>query len=120
MFEEAKGRVVCCWVTLNRHGRSVQSPLCAKSGPSLTITKQASHPVNDENESSDDFRYTPTADIVGHRGHVRKVPDSEVCCSHFITENHRTSADAHLDLFLADSRVGPASPPCSLTNCYVP
>jgi hypothetical protein len=35
-------------------------------------------PLDDGNESSGDFRCTPTADIVGQRGHVRKVPESDI------------------------------------------
>jgi hypothetical protein len=66
-----------------------ERPLCAKSGPSLTIiiyvrnifglaTKEASHPSMMETSRATTSAVPPTADIVGHRGHVRKVPNSEV------------------------------------------
>jgi len=65
-----------------------QHPLCAKSGPSLTIiiyvrnifglaTKEASHPSMMETSRATTSAVPPTADIVGHRGHVRKVPVSD-------------------------------------------
>jgi hypothetical protein len=55
------------------------------SGPSLTIiiyvrnifglaTKEASHPSMMETSRATTSAVPPTADIVGHRGHVRKVP----------------------------------------------
>ncbi len=62
-----------------------ERPLCAKSGPSLRIiiyvrnifglpTKEASHPSMMETSRATTSAVPPTADIVGHRGHVRKVP----------------------------------------------
>src|SRR3984957_17523622 len=61
----------------------------AKSGPSLTIiiyvrnifglaTMEASHPSMMETSRATTSAVPPTADIVGHRGHVRKVPETEV------------------------------------------
>src|ERR1700722_1854366 len=57
----------------------------AKSCPSLTIiiyvrnifglaTREASHPSMMETSRATTSAVLPTADIVGHRGHVRKVP----------------------------------------------
>ena len=62
-----------------------ECPLCAKSCASLTIiiyvrnifglaTKEASHPSMMETSRATTSAVPPTADIVGHRGHVRKVP----------------------------------------------
>jgi hypothetical protein len=64
-------------------------PLCAKSGPSLTIiiyvrnifglaSKEASHPSMMETSRATTSAVPPTADIVGHRGHVRKVPQRDI------------------------------------------
>ena len=67
-----------------------ECPLRAKSGPSLTIityvrnifglaTKEASHPSMMETSRATTSAVPPTADIVGHRGHVRFVPASDSC-----------------------------------------
>src|SRR3979411_734651 len=63
-------------------------PLCAKSGPSLTIiiyvrnifglaTKESSHPSMMATIRATTSAAPPTADIVGQRGHVRNVPEAE-------------------------------------------
>src|SRR5260221_11778552 len=65
-----------------------ERPLCAKSGPSLTIiiyvrnifglgTKESSHPSMMATSRATTSAVPPTADIVGQRGHVRKVPLNE-------------------------------------------
>src|ERR1700694_331879 len=64
-------------------------PLRAKSCPSLTIiiyvrnifglaTKESSHPSMMATSRATTSAVPPTADIVGQRGHVRKVPLPEV------------------------------------------
>jgi hypothetical protein len=64
-------------------------PLRAKSGPSLTIiiyvqnifglaSKETSHPSIMETSRATTSAAPPTADIVGHSSHVRKVPEAEV------------------------------------------
>src|SRR5260221_3108954 len=66
-----------------------ERPLCAKSGPSLTIiiyvrnifglaTKESSHPSMMATSRATTSAVPPTADIVGQRGHVRKVPEHKV------------------------------------------
>src|SRR5260370_783564 len=65
-----------------------ERPLCAKSGPSLTIiiyvrnifglaTKESSHPSMMATSRATTSAVPPTADIVGQCGHVRKVPLNE-------------------------------------------
>jgi hypothetical protein len=44
-------------------------------------TKEASHPSMMETRRATTSAVPPTADIVGHRGHVRKVPKPEVAAS---------------------------------------
>src|SRR5258708_35997553 len=74
-----------------------------KSGPSLRIiiyvrnifglpTKEASHPSMMEMSRATTSAVPPTADIVGHRGHVRKVPRAEVR-SYSITLSARRSSE---------------------------
>ena len=73
-----------------RHNRRLEWPLCARSGPSLTIiiyvrnifglaTVEASHPSMMETSRATTSAVPPTADIVGHPGHVRKVPTTDSC-----------------------------------------
>src|SRR3979411_2752797 len=66
-----------------------ECPLRAKSGPSLTIiicvrsifglaTKESSYPSMMATSRATTSAVPPTADIVGQRGHVRKVPIGDI------------------------------------------
>src|SRR5712692_11603597 len=72
-----------------RDRRLAERPLCAKSGPSLTIiiyvrnifglaAKEASHPSMMATSRATTSAVPPTADIVGQRGHVGKVPNPDI------------------------------------------
>src|ERR1700730_17445578 len=83
-------------------GSLAKRPLCAKSGPSLTIIirvrsifrtcdQGVEPPLDDCNESSDDFRCTPPDS--GHRRPARPCPKSAISGSraHSITSSPRAS-----------------------------
>src|SRR3979411_3394945 len=84
-----------CRVGLAPTGKRRLCTAHAKSGPSLTIiiyvrnifglaTKESSHPAKMASSRATTSAVPPTADIVGQRGHVRKVPTTDSRAAHDI------------------------------------